>query len=477
MPTTMNQAMFDPEMDSITQARLYAKSLRDSTQKNIDEGKNGRMVGPYWIANDDRNDLLKQGMAGGLEYAGGQAAANLGTQRQAAETEWFNKVANAPTTKQETRPQWTEAQMNFEPQTLEDTAPASSITETKPMTYDERVAQARQFAAGAPQHSQLAQAYKGQVLTNTLAGPEKLLEMEEKARLALEAKNAPFDLGPGHVRYGPGGQVIARGEPVKPDRLAPAVEEFNFAKTNGYKGSFEDWMKLKHPKAAGSDGGASGLGKVQLKGMTLDGKQVVFSPTTAKSYVLNEDGTHSAYTGEVVPFAQSAKPALAAEEMSRAVPKMDRVIESVKNNPEAFGVTPALASILPNALGSRITAASLTPEQLQTRNRVMREAAVLIHQIYGAALSRGEEARANTWAVSPTDDFDMTMSKLTSARAYATDLGTREKPLNPAAPAPALPAATAAAGGKPQVKSVADYNKLKSGTVYIDPNGVEKTKK
>ena len=93
MPTTMNQAMFDPEMDSITQARLYAKSLRDSTQKNIDEGKNGRMVGPYWIANDDRNDLLKQGMAGGLEYVGGQAATNLGAQRDA---EFKTALSNRP---------------------------------------------------------------------------------------------------------------------------------------------------------------------------------------------------------------------------------------------------------------------------------------------------------------------------------------------------------------------------------------------
>jgi len=59
MPTTMNQAMLDPEMDSIAQARLYAKALRDDSQKRIDAGAKGSMVGPYWVANDDRNDLLK----------------------------------------------------------------------------------------------------------------------------------------------------------------------------------------------------------------------------------------------------------------------------------------------------------------------------------------------------------------------------------------------------------------------------------
>jgi len=51
-------------------------------------------------------------------------------------------------------------------------------------------------------------------------------------------------------------------------------------------------------------------------------------------------------------------------------------------------------------------------------------------------------------------------------------------PIGAPAPAgaPSLPKA-AATGVKPKVATVDDYNKLKSGTVYIDPNGIEKVKK
>ena len=93
MPTTMNQMLPDPEMDSITQSRLYAKALRDDSQKRINAGAKGNMVGPYWVANDDRNDLLKQMAGGGLEYFGNQASQNLQGQR---DQEFKTALANRP---------------------------------------------------------------------------------------------------------------------------------------------------------------------------------------------------------------------------------------------------------------------------------------------------------------------------------------------------------------------------------------------
>ena len=82
---------------------------------------------------------------------------------------------------------------------------------------------------------------------------------------------------------------------------------------------------------------------------------------------------------------------------------------------------------MPNIVGSRITSAALTPEARDARIAVMKEAAILINKIYGAALSRGESGRANTWAVAPDDDYDSTMAKLVGAKAYASELAGRTK--------------------------------------------------
>ena len=171
MPTTMNQAMFDPEMDSITQARLYAKSLRDSTQKNIDEGKNGRMVGPYWIANDDRNDLLKQGMAGGLEYVGGQAATNLGAQRDA---EFASTMAQMPTANQ---------QLPMQGPTEDGGALSGSFSQAK--SPDQYNTEMQGFGTKLMQsRDPRAQAIAGQVLTRSLEYPMKEMERQRNEQEA-----------------------------------------------------------------------------------------------------------------------------------------------------------------------------------------------------------------------------------------------------------------------------------------------------
>lgn len=121
-----------------------------------------------------------------------------------------------------------------------------------------------------------------------------------------------------------------------------------------------------------------------------------------------------------------AKPPTAAqlkqEAINEAPDRIGNIIETAKKNEEAFGVVPAAASMLPNFIGSRITSKALTPEQRQARADVMRQAAQEIHALYGAALSRGEAGRANSFAPNPNDDYDSVMDKLKSAQNYAKSI-------------------------------------------------------
>ena len=89
--------------------------------------------------------------------------------------------------------------------------------------------------------------------------------------------------------------------------------------------------------------------------------------------------------------------------------------------------------MLPNIVGSRLMSKVLTPDQQKARIKVQTQAAKVIHDVYGAALSRNEAFRAEGWAPDPRDDYESTMRKLQGAKEYAQMLS-GEKGGSPAAP-------------------------------------------
>lgn len=67
MPTTMNNDEFLVPDFAIQQKiragrKAEAAKMVDEANKSIETGKPGRMVGPYWIANDERGDVVKSGV-------------------------------------------------------------------------------------------------------------------------------------------------------------------------------------------------------------------------------------------------------------------------------------------------------------------------------------------------------------------------------------------------------------------------------
>ena len=102
------------------------------------------------------------------------------------------------------------------------------------------------------------------------------------------------------------------------------------------------------------------------------------------------------------------------ESASRA----DEIIKKVESNPEAFGITANVLSMLPNAVQGRATGLLLDEDTLKVRSDVLRQAAMEINELYGAALSAGESARAATFIPDAKDPPNVVIDKLKSARDW-----------------------------------------------------------
>lgn len=122
-------------------------------------------------------------------------------------------------------------------------------------------------------------------------------------------------------------------------------------------------------------------------------------------------------------FGKPAKPPtkeeIAQGKLEAAPGRIDQILDDAAKNEKAFGIIPAASNLLPDIVGSRVRDKALTEDQQKARMKVQTQGAKIIHDIYGAALSRGEAFRANAWAPNPMDSYETTMTKLKAAKDYA----------------------------------------------------------
>lgn len=171
-------------------------------------------------------------------------------------------------------------------------------------------------------------------------------------------------------------------------------------------------------------GGGGQAGSFSPAGFTPQGQQIVTNTKSGISYLLNlqPDGTpnYIPYQGPMIPTATFNKEVGAAGDLKAVASRADNLVKQVEANPNAFGLRSAAVSSLPGAMqGYAAQAVGLTPEQLQARSTVLRQAAQEINELYGAALSMGEQARANTFLPNPADPPEVLISKLKAARDWA----------------------------------------------------------
>jgi hypothetical protein len=162
--------------------------------------------------------------------------------------------------------------------------------------------------------------------------------------------------------------------------------------------------------------------RFQQQGYTEDGALVV-SDRGGANYIVRHGAqgpTYQPYDGMVTPKASFEKSVTTASEARASSARASQLLGEVKSNPSAFGMRPAAVSLVPGQLqGYAAQALGVTPAQLEQRARVVREAAMEINALYGAALSMGEAARAATFLPNASDPPEMILAKLEAARNWA----------------------------------------------------------
>lgn len=164
-------------------------------------------------------------------------------------------------------------------------------------------------------------------------------------------------------------------------------------------------------------------GNFTHEGYTPDNQRVVTNSKTGQSFILglNPNGTPSyePYNGPATPKSAFEKNVAAAQTFQSKADSSDALVKKIESNPGAFGITAAAVSKLPASIQGLVGARVLDENTLKLRADVLRQAAMEISDIYGAAQSVGEAARAATFIPAAEDPPEIVMEKLKAARDYA----------------------------------------------------------
>ncbi len=182
----------------------------------------------------------------------------------------------------------------------------------------------------------------------------------------------------------------------------------------------------------------------------VSGAPVRLDPTTG-NYM---DGESAIQATDLVPAADYNKDVEAARNIVGKNAQVSAIKDAVKNNPDAFKTSKVLAAQAKGLINDKWAANEFTPEQRKVRAQVAQDSAAIINELYGAALSAGENKRAETFAPGPNDDIDQLLPKLDAAVSWGE---TKKGSLLPSAVKAAerqlaQPQANAAPGGKIKVR-------------------------
>lgn len=176
-------------------------------------------------------------------------------------------------------------------------------------------------------------------------------------------------------------------------------------------------LGLRRDMAAQNSGGS-----FTQSGFTTEGKPLVTNKT-GMNFVLDVgpqgQPIYTPYGGQATPKATFEKNVGAAQTFQTKADSSDALVKQIEKNPDAFGITAAVVSRLPASIQGRVGAKVLDENTLKLRSDVLRQAAMEISDIYGAAQSVGEAARAATFIPAAEDPPEIVMEKLKAARDYA----------------------------------------------------------
>jgi hypothetical protein len=249
----------------------------------------------------------------------------------------------------------------------------------------------------------------------SMKGGQSLAPLGESMLRSALAAGAPEKFGGGLVA---GGQFIADPE-VTAQRRAQRLE--TQAKIYESMAQHADSVEQRRAAAQAAadlrrDLAQNRSPRLQRAGMTPTGQAVSFDPSTGDTLVGGQS-----YSGPVMSQAEIDKRTGTIMEAQAGAQRANNLLEKVKAYPRAFGGIPGLAQYTGPYASARIVLNNLSPEERQVRMQVLQDAAMVIHDLYGSALTAGEERRADTFAVKPTDPPEIIMDKLQTASAWANN--------------------------------------------------------
>lgn len=136
-------------------------------------------------------------------------------------------------------------------------------------------------------------------------------------------------------------------------------------------------------------------GHKQIAGVDEDNVVVSYDPSGNGSLV-RADGKPP--KGAVLPLSMVAKDVAVGRTIGQSVAKADSLMEDVKKNMGAFGGWDSAKVDAAGVLGPQfkgwVAKKTYSPEEQQIRTMVGYQAAEILHQLYGAAVTKGEGSRA-----------------------------------------------------------------------------------
>jgi hypothetical protein len=149
----------------------------------------------------------------------------------------------------------------------------------------------------------------------------------------------------------------------------------------------------------------------------------VFTDRSSGQFQVNGEVIDAGRLVDARDFDEQVK---TAQPIVAGIRRAQDTLDLVKNNPNAFEywrVREAKAKGMVPFIGDKLATETFTPEENTLRARVAREGAAIINELYGAALSAGEQARADTFTPAENDGLEQMLPKLEAALTWAESKG------------------------------------------------------
>lgn len=171
-----------------------------------------------------------------------------------------------------------------------------------------------------------------------------------------------------------------------------------------------------------------------VEGVTTDtGEQIhritKSGPYNGRMYVQRNGEFHPYDPAKgVIDDVTFRKETAAVKDTIASSAKLGGMVDTVLQNQGAFDLRNTAINQLPNAMANRFTSMINTPESMQVRAQLLKDASEEMSRLFGAAQSLGEDARASEFLIKAADGVETIINKLKGAQAYADTLKSKHGP-------------------------------------------------